>query len=126
MFAGDVVPRKKPAPAIYQLAVEPAGAPTRTRRIVVEDSRNGMVAALGAGLTCVVTTCSYTRDEDFTGAALVVSSLGEPESRAASPAEVLADPYDVLSRTFVDLGTLEALLQRASRSPHSKDRVHEH
>ena len=51
--------------------------------IAVEDSHNGMAAALDAGLACVVTTSSYTHDEDFTGAALVVSSLGDP-ARAAS------------------------------------------
>ena len=127
VYAGDVVPRKKPAPDIYLLAVDELGAdPAQT--LVVEDSRNGMVAAIEAGLTCLVTTSSYTRDEDFTGAALVVSNLGEPETSAGGEvtADVLADPYDVLSQPFVDLGTLEALLQRASRSPHSKDRVHEH
>ena len=61
-----------------------------------------MVAALAAGLACVVTTSSYTRDEDFTGAALVVSSLGEPETSAGGEvtADVLADPYDVLSQTL--------------------------
>ena len=49
VLAGDVVPKKKPAPDIYQLAlarlgVEPADA------LVIEDSRNGMLAAVGAGL----------------------------------------------------------------------------
>ena len=74
VFAGDIVPAKKPAPAIYQLAVRDRLASRRTRSIVVEDSGNGLRAALGAGLACVVTVSTYTVDEDFTGAALVVSA----------------------------------------------------
>ena len=57
--------------------------------VVVEDSANGLRAALGAGLRTVVTVSSYTADEDFTGASLVVSSLGDlPDD----PATVLDDP----------------------------------
>ncbi|MBC3761027.1 HAD-IA family hydrolase [Quadrisphaera oryzae] len=74
VFAGDVVPAKKPDPAIYALAVRELGVDA-DRVVVVEDSRNGMRAALGAGLRCVVTTSSYTAEEDFTGAALVVPDL---------------------------------------------------
>ncbi len=49
VLAGDIVPAKKPAPDIYQLAVRDLAAdPART--VVVEDSRNGLLAASGAGL----------------------------------------------------------------------------
>jgi HAD superfamily hydrolase (TIGR01509 family) len=77
VFAGDIVPAKKPDPAIYLLALrelglEPADA------IVIEDSRNGLLAAVGAGLRCVVTLSSYTADEDMSEAVLVVPSLGDP------------------------------------------------
>ncbi len=54
VFAGDVVPAKKPDPAIYLLALERMGV-ARDEAIVVEDSRNGLLAAVGAGLRCVVT-----------------------------------------------------------------------
>jgi HAD superfamily hydrolase (TIGR01509 family) len=82
VFAGDVVARKKPAPDIYQHALErmhrpPAGS------IAVEDSRNGLLAAAGAGLACVVTVNGYTADERFDEAALVVSSLGDPDGERA-------------------------------------------
>ncbi len=91
VLAGDVVPRKKPAPDIYLLALERLGvAPAEC--IVIEDSRNGLLAAVAAGLTTVVTVNGYTRDEGFSEAALVVSSLGDPESE---PIEVLADRADV-------------------------------
>lgn len=77
VFAGDVVPRKKPAPDIYELAVARLGLDP-TRVVVIEDSANGLRAARDAGLGCVVTTSAYTAREDFTGALLVVSSLGDP------------------------------------------------
>jgi len=76
VFAGDVVPRKKPAPDIYLLALRSLGVPAE-RAVVVEDSRNGLLAAVGAGLTCLVTVNEITVDEDFSEAAMVVSSLGD-------------------------------------------------
>ncbi|ODU04216.1 MAG: haloacid dehalogenase [Pseudonocardia sp. SCN 72-86] len=105
VFAGDVVAKKKPAPDIYELAVAELGV-TPGAVAVVEDSRNGMLAALAAGLTCVVTTSSYTVDEDFTGAGLVVSSLGEPDDAL----RVAADPYGLDPVPCVRLGHLRTLL----------------
>jgi dihydroxyacetone kinase phosphoprotein-dependent L subunit len=77
VFAGDVVAAKKPAPDIYLLALRTLGVPAE-RAIVVEDSRNGLLAAVGAGLTCLVTVNEITAGEDFSEAAMVVSSLGDP------------------------------------------------
>jgi HAD superfamily hydrolase (TIGR01509 family) len=77
VLAGDVVPRKKPAPDIYNLAVQRL-AIDRAEALVIEDSRNGLEAATAAGLRCVVTVSGYTRQENFDEAALVVSDLGEP------------------------------------------------
>ena len=76
VHAGDCVSRKKPAPDIYLLALETLGLPTH-ECMVVEDSRNGLLAALGAGLPTLVTTSTYTIDEDFTGAVKVVPELGD-------------------------------------------------
>jgi HAD superfamily hydrolase (TIGR01509 family) len=77
IFAGDVVSRKKPDPAIYQLAIQRLQLDP-TRCLVVEDSHNGLVAASRAGLTCVITTSTYTVAEDFAGAAAVYPELGDP------------------------------------------------
>ena len=77
VFAGDAVPAKKPDPGIYLLALKELRA-TPTDALVVEDSRNGLLAAVGAGLRCVVTLSSYTVDEDMREAAIVVTSLGDP------------------------------------------------
>ena len=80
MFAGDIVKAKKPAPDIYnhaarELALDPRDC------VVVEDSRNGLLAATAAGMRCLVTTNGLTEREDFSEAALVVDSLGDPDSR---------------------------------------------
>jgi HAD superfamily hydrolase (TIGR01509 family) len=121
VFAGDVVPRKKPAPDIYLLAVRRLDADPTTS-VVVEDSANGLTAALEAGLTCVVTPSGYTGDEDFTGAALVVSSLGEPGPDGPA-ATVLADPHGLDPRPAVRLAHLEALLSRVpGREPSTSSR----
>ena len=106
VFAGDVVPAKKPDPAIYLLALEELGvAPDDA--IVVEDSRNGLLAAVGAGLRCVVTVSSYTEQEDMSEAALVVSSLGDP----GEPARVLANRSGARPGDEVTLADLEACLR---------------
>jgi len=109
IFTGDVVPAKKPDPAIYELALKELGTPPN-QVVVVEDSANGLRAALGAGLACVVTVSAYTVDEDFTGAALVVSSLGDPDGEQSM---LLADPYDVRPSGVVDLDDLTRLLGMA-------------
>ena len=77
VLAGDVVKKKKPDPEIYNLAKQRLGLDARDC-VVVEDSRNGLLAALGAGIRCLITTSAYTLDEDFTGAAKVVPELGDP------------------------------------------------
>jgi HAD superfamily hydrolase (TIGR01509 family) len=77
IFAGDVVSRKKPDPAIYQLAVQRLQLDP-TRCLVVEDSHNGLVAASRASLTCVITTSTYTVTEDFAHAVAVYPELGDP------------------------------------------------
>jgi HAD superfamily hydrolase (TIGR01509 family) len=77
VLAGDCVPHKKPAPDIYLLALEELRV-DHSRALVVEDSHNGLIAACGAGLRCLVTVNDYTRDEDFAHATLVVTSLGDP------------------------------------------------
>lgn len=74
VFAGDVVPRKKPAPDIYLHALGELGigAPDA---VVIEDSSIGLRAALGAGIATIVTKSAYTGGEDFEGASLVLQDL---------------------------------------------------
>jgi HAD superfamily hydrolase (TIGR01509 family) len=77
ILAGDVVSNKKPDPQIYNLALERLGLKA-SECVVIEDSRNGLLAAKAAGMSCVITTNGYTEDEDFKEADLVVSELGDP------------------------------------------------
>src|SRR3954451_3951412 len=106
VLAGDVVAAKKPDPAIYALTLERTG-PHPDQTLVVEDSRNGLLAAVGAGLRCVVTVSSYTHDEDFSEAVLVVSSLGDP----GEPAQVLANRGPARPGDHITLDDLQACLQ---------------
>jgi phosphoglycolate phosphatase-like HAD superfamily hydrolase len=77
VLAGDCVAHKKPASDIYLLALERLKVPA-SEVLVIEDSRNGLLAACGAGLRCLITVNGYTEQEEFTEAVLVVSSLGDP------------------------------------------------
>ena len=99
VLAGDVVANKKPAPDIYELALERLASDPR-EAIVIEDSRNGLLAATGAGLACLVTVSSYTANEELSEAALVVSSLGDP---GGEETEVLATHGVRPSRPYVTL-----------------------
>jgi beta-phosphoglucomutase-like phosphatase (HAD superfamily) len=103
VFAGDVVPAKKPDPAIYDLAIGEMGI-ERDDAIVIEDSRNGLLAAVGAGLRCVVTVSGYTAEEDTSEAVMVVTSLGDP----GEPAVVLANRGGAEPGEMVTLADLDA------------------
>ncbi len=77
VLSGDIVPAKKPAPDIYELALSRLGLPA-SQCVAVEDSRNGMLSAHAAHIAVLVTLSAYTQNEDFHEAALVVDSLGDP------------------------------------------------
>lgn len=77
VLAGDIVEHKKPAPDIYLMALERLDVPA-AQTLVIEDSRNGLLAATAAGLRCVMTVNGYTEEEDNSEAILVVTSLGDP------------------------------------------------
>jgi len=93
ILAGDVVSKKKPDPEIYNLVLDRLHL-RPDECVVVEDNRNGLLAARGAGMRCVVTTNGYTEDEDFAEADLVVPELGDPPN------------------VQVDLATIRRLVER--------------
>ena len=72
--AGDSVPRKKPAPDGYELALEKLALPLAAC-VAIEDSRNGLLAAVAAGIPTVITPGIYTRGQCFDEAAIVVVDL---------------------------------------------------
>jgi len=106
VLAGDVVPKKKPAPDIYQLALERLDGAAKDV-LVIEDSRNGLLAASGAGLRCLITVNGYTEGGDFSEAVLVVSSLGDP---GGEKTRVLASRCAARPGEFITLDDLNACL----------------
>jgi HAD superfamily hydrolase (TIGR01509 family) len=78
VLAGDVVSKKKPDPEIYNLALQKSNLKPE-ECIVIEDSRNGVLAAHAAGLNIVATTNIYTEKEDLSDADIIVTSLGDPD-----------------------------------------------
>jgi HAD superfamily hydrolase (TIGR01509 family) len=74
VVSGAEVGRGKPAPDVFletarRLAVPPAGC------LVVEDSRNGLLAATAAGMACAVVPCRSTAGQDFAEATVNLASL---------------------------------------------------
>ena len=106
VLAGDVVEHKKPAPDIYLLALERLGVPAAAT-LVIEDSRNGLLAATTAGLRCVMTVNGYTEEEDNSEAVLVVSSLGDPEGERT---RIIANRGAARPGDFITLTDLERCL----------------
>jgi HAD superfamily hydrolase (TIGR01509 family) len=78
VLAGDVVSKKKPDPEIYNLALSRTGLKP-DEAFVVEDSRNGVLAAKAAGLPVLVTTNYYTEKEDVSTGDIIVTCLGDPD-----------------------------------------------
>ena len=105
--AGDVVDRKKPYPDVYYEALEALGVGP-SNAVAMEDSANGMHAALEAGIAVVATPSLYLIDEDFTGAKSVVSNLGEPNK----PFEHIAGAS--FPQPWVTVDGLQALLDCVS------------
>lgn len=106
VLAGDVVVHKKPAPDIYELALERFGLLPEAV-LVIEDSRNGLLAAAGARLRCLVTVNAYTEAEDFAEAVMVVTSLGDPDGERT---EVLANRGRATPGDWVTMADLAACL----------------
>jgi HAD superfamily hydrolase (TIGR01509 family) len=105
VLAGDIVPKKKPAPDIYLLALERLGI-SADEALIVEDSRNGLEAAVASGVRCLVTLSSYTVDEDMHEAELVVSDLGEP----GHPMKVIANRSKARPGECIGIADLAAIL----------------
>jgi HAD superfamily hydrolase (TIGR01509 family) len=103
-ICGEDVARKKPDPEGYRQAIERLGLDPG-QALAIEDSRNGLQAASGSGLPCLVTLSDSSRWEagadgrqGFDTALAVLDSLGEPGSPlrqhrgpAAAPAHVTLD-----------------------------------
>lgn len=103
--AGDEVERKKPAPDVYILALNRLGLRAE-ECLAIEDSRNGLEAALAAGLPCLITVSSYTEGQDFSEALKVVTHLGDADT-----------PSLDIEGGMIDLTTLNEWCETVARDP---------
>ena len=104
VWAGDMVPKKKPFPDIYLMAMEGVGAhPDNV--VVVEDSNTGAKAAAAANVRYLVTLSTFTVNEEFPKATTVVSDLGEPGTPAT-----IREGADVLDDGIITVDSLEKIL----------------
>ncbi|MCS6781025.1 MAG: HAD-IA family hydrolase [Geminicoccaceae bacterium] len=76
LVCGEDTKRKKPDPEVYRLALERLGLPPG-RALAVEDSRNGVLAAKGAGVPVVAIPSLYTAGDDLGAADQVLASAFE-------------------------------------------------
>lgn len=105
--AGDIVPAKKPAPDIYQYAMQQMGLQPE-QCLAFEDSDNGVRSVLDSGIrSLVVTVNGYTKGQDFTGATVVLDNLGMPD---ASCQQLEGDE---LVDGFVDIDALKRIHAKA-------------
>jgi len=74
--SGEEVPRAKPAPDVYLLAMQRLGVGA-AGIVAIEDSASGVAAAIAAGLACVALRTSLTTGHDHGAATLSVGSLTE-------------------------------------------------
>ncbi|MEM1314167.1 MAG: HAD-IA family hydrolase [Pseudomonadota bacterium] len=87
----------KPDPAPYRTTLEQLGVPAEAA-IVIEDSGRGVASARAAGIETVAAPGLYTSGDDFSGALLTLSDLGEP----AAPFEVLSGDPGPFSHVSAD------------------------
>jgi HAD superfamily hydrolase (TIGR01509 family) len=100
--AGDIVPKKKPASDIYDYSLAQLNLPASSC-VAIEDSYNGIRSASGAQIPTLITVNDYTQADDFTGALLVVSDLGEPE-------RAMQCLQGNCQQTYIDLNLLKGLV----------------
>jgi len=98
IVAGDMVPRKKPAPDVYVEALWRMGLQPEDA-VAFEDSSAGVAAARAAGLAVVAAPSEWLDEDDFSHADVVVDHLGDPAN--PWPAR-----HPVLGERWLGLGAL--------------------
>jgi HAD superfamily hydrolase (TIGR01509 family) len=78
IVCADQVTNKKPAPDLYQMALNLIRLPAEAC-VAFEDSMNGLASAKGASIFTVVTPSRWTEGQDFRGADVLLSTLGDPD-----------------------------------------------
>jgi HAD superfamily hydrolase (TIGR01509 family) len=76
IICGEDVAKKKPDPEAYELALQRLRLDSSSC-IAIEDSRNGLIAARGAGIRTIVVRSQFFGHQEFPEAELVVGELSE-------------------------------------------------
>ncbi|MBN1147076.1 MAG: HAD-IA family hydrolase [Anaerolineales bacterium] len=97
VLAGDIVSKKKPDPEIYNLALSKTGLKP-DECLVIEDSRNGVLAAKAAGMHIVATTNVYTEKEDLSDADVIATCLGDKDGEKGILKKGKIEGYDGVLR----------------------------
>ena len=71
----STAPKKKPHPQVYVQTLARLGLPS-SACLAIEDSANGLRAAVSAGLKTIITQNRFTAHHDFSGALQVLPDLG--------------------------------------------------
>ncbi|AKH36725.1 MULTISPECIES: HAD family hydrolase [Nitrosomonas] len=103
--AGDIVAQKKPAPDIYYWTLKELGLPPQ-QCIAIEDSENGLQSSYAAGIKTIITISEYTYSQNFNGAAMVLTDLGEPGKLPS----IISGDIANLNNRWIDVSTLMTLL----------------
>jgi len=70
----STAPKKKPHPQVYVQTLARLGLPSGAC-LALEDSSNGLRAAVAAGIKTIITPNNFTSHHDFTGALQVLPNL---------------------------------------------------
>ena len=94
--AGEEVTAKKPAPDVYRWVLAELCMPGADC-LAIEDSRNGVMAARGAGIPVIVTKNVWTMHDNFSGALAVLPDLSGVDVAQLSlwHAESRTTPYQL-------------------------------
>ena len=76
IVSGEDFPKSKPHPAIFEHAASLSIAP-KENCIVIEDSTNGIHAAVAAGIFCVGYDSFHSKDQDLSKANIVIQHFNE-------------------------------------------------
>jgi HAD superfamily hydrolase (TIGR01509 family) len=105
----ESVVEKKPAPDVYQYVLEKMAVPAQAC-LAFEDSENGLLSALSAGIPTLIAVNDYTESQNFNGALAVVNHLGELEQ----PLTSLIETAWMIS-PVIDVATLKKLREQSIR-----------
>ena len=76
IVSGEDFPKSKPHPAIFEHAASLSVAP-KENCIVIEDSTNGIQAAVSAGIYCVGYDSFNSKDQDLSKANIIIRNFNE-------------------------------------------------